>query len=752
LNNSENNFSHRPGDEGNGLAGPVDSAAADTPRLPLQVQATQIAGISGVTLNYQPGDIVDKDYRLVELLGRGGMGAVYSCQHLTLNREYAIKLLSAPDLSKETWSRFQGEARALARLNHPNIVSIYNMGIDRQQCPYYVMDLLSGQTLSEIIYGRGALPIEEALDIFVQVVGGLNSAHNQGIVHRDVKPSNIMIVKQDSDSKPIVKIVDFGIARVSKQDLTSQSQTATGLIFGTPYYMSPEQCQGEKVDARSDVYSLGCALYEALTGRPPFVGDNAFHTFMMHQNDAPPPMRKTAAPVPPALATAVNKMLAKKPSERYQTMSQVEQDLMRIKAGKEIMGQKNLGSTDQPQVTGQEIAPVQTSFASPDAPLEKSSRGRISLKAVGLALIVLTVTAGSGIFYVANSGRPKQAHVALVPPLEPDPDRTAKNNLITDTLPDEDLLTQPKDVLLGFGAGKAEFKDVTPESITHLKDRKERASRKLDRYFKDKLWLSQKFRRGDSFYFPLDISIGAIQIGEGGLVQARGKVSAPAGSKAFLYMICSTKGRPEVLEKFNNDDLTGLAALSRFPQHTMKATHDWSRLDELDFFNPLLKAMPNDLEVADESNLDDIFLPQLDTMTALRTIGLCAPATGSAIIKFNFFKRIRGLKLKRIADFLPLLKVLPECDNLHELWLIHQGTTDDQLEYLTRMKNLENLKILRSQITLASLQYFKRMQKLSTLGLDRNDWTPAQKAEFQRQLPKVKVTYEPVMESTYWQF
>ncbi|MBA4079591.1 MAG: hypothetical protein C0508_31485, partial [Cyanobacteria bacterium PR.023] len=246
---------------------------------------------------FRPGMVIDQSYRLNKVIGQGAMGVVFSCTHLVLQKDYALKFLLASDLSSEAWSRFQVEAKALARLNHRGIVGIHNMGVhhgraqgDDIECdtPYYVMDLLSGENLDDLLRKSGPLTLKQALDYFIQVADALHSAHAQGIVHRDIKPSNLMLLRDKNEHITQIKVVDFGIARVNRSGHGSQSQTATGLVFGTPYYMSPEQCRGERVDQRADIYSFGCTLFEALTGEPPFKGNNAFQTFMMHQGDDAP--------------------------------------------------------------------------------------------------------------------------------------------------------------------------------------------------------------------------------------------------------------------------------------------------------------------------------------------------------------------------------------------------------------------------------------------------------------------------------
>lgn len=298
---------------------------------------TFISPRTGVSREFLPGDIIGGSYQLLGLLGRGGMGLVFSCRHLTLGQDYALKLLDGNDVTDEHWKRFRTEAMALAKLNHAGIVSIYNMGIDAGQWPYYVMELLSGETMASLIEAEGRLPVNEALGYFIQLADALYCAHQQGIIHRDIKPSNIMLVREGGRKISRVKLVDFGIARLSKTVFANQSQTATGLIFGTPSYMSPEQCQGLKVDQRSDVYSFGCTFFEALTGAVPFAGSTPVEIFMQHLSHPVPSLTsKGKTAFSPALELVVAKMLSKDAADRYENMEQVKHDLERILHGKEI--------------------------------------------------------------------------------------------------------------------------------------------------------------------------------------------------------------------------------------------------------------------------------------------------------------------------------------------------------------------------------------------------------------------------------
>ncbi|MBS1998875.1 MAG: serine/threonine protein kinase, partial [Cyanobacteria bacterium SZAS LIN-2] len=280
----------------------------------------------GNASDFAPGDIIDGDYEVLSFIGAGGMGSVYRVRHRIMNTEYALKTLRADQVTEVAWRRFQNEAQAIARMNHPNVVAIYNLGLHNKTVPYYVMDLLSGSTLADILQTRHQLPVVEALPIFIEACAGIGYAHKKGIVHRDIKPGNIVVLEKPDATGAKIKIVDFGIAKLSHtKDLANQQLTGVGEICGSPFYMSPEQSQAGKVDARSDIYSLGCTLFETLTGSPPFKGRNVTETMIMHHSNQPPTLSETAQEqaFPAALEEAVAVTLAKAPMDRYPNMEKL---------------------------------------------------------------------------------------------------------------------------------------------------------------------------------------------------------------------------------------------------------------------------------------------------------------------------------------------------------------------------------------------------------------------------------------------
>jgi serine/threonine protein kinase len=274
------------------------------------------------------GKTLDNQYEIVSLIGKGGMSFVYKAKHLLMKKTVAIKTL-LPHLSLNAISlqRFQQEAQAASNLKHPNIIAVYNFGTTPDGEPYLVMDYVEGSSIADELEKNGIVPVERAVDIFVQVADALAHAHQRGIIHRDLKPSNILLLEKDG-VKDHVNIVDFGIAKMLPQDgAEAISLTQTGEVFGSPLYMSPEQCRGEKLDNRADIYSMGCLMYETLTGRPAISGDNTMEVLYNHLHEIPAPMKAPLTYIPPQLEKIVFKTLAKDPAQRYQNMGQLRDEL-----------------------------------------------------------------------------------------------------------------------------------------------------------------------------------------------------------------------------------------------------------------------------------------------------------------------------------------------------------------------------------------------------------------------------------------
>lgn len=340
-------------------------------------------------------------YEIGELIGRGGMADVRAGRDTRLGRPVAIKMLRSDLASDETFQeRFRREAQSAASLNHPSIVAVYDTGEAPDEkgevVPYIVMELVEGRTLRDVLRdGRKILP-ERALSITADILAALDYSHRAGIIHRDIKPANVMLTPEGK-----VKVMDFGIARAIAD--TSSAMTQTAAVIGTAQYLSPEQARGETVDARSDIYSTGCVLYELLTGRPPFVGDSPVSVAYQHVREEARPPSQLNPDVSVAVDHVVAKALAKRVDDRYSSAGDMRKDIERVLAG---------GSVDAP-TQAVTVVPGATAVAPAVAapvlppPAEDEEKKKGSGKWWALALVLLAIAAAIGLALMLNNGDDK---------------------------------------------------------------------------------------------------------------------------------------------------------------------------------------------------------------------------------------------------------------------------------------------------------------------------------------------------------
>lgn len=291
-------------------------------------------------------------YEIIQEIGRGGMGVVYQAHDPVIGRDVSIKRISLPqhltEKKKEGFlRRFQREAQAAGRLNHQNILTIYDIGEDRG-LPFIAMELLSGKTLEKLLDEKGWLVVEEAKKIIAQICDALEFAHSRGIVHRDVKPSNILL----TDSG-LVKVMDFGIAHLSDADSTDTSQ-----ILGSPSYIAPEYVKGDPVDHRADIFSLGVVLFQILAGEKPFPGENVAAVLQKVVSEDPVPVTRIRPSLPSGCDLVVLKALQKNPDKRYQKASDMSRDFAHVEDLRSHAGMRI--EVKSPSLLGEEAVPSQT--------------------------------------------------------------------------------------------------------------------------------------------------------------------------------------------------------------------------------------------------------------------------------------------------------------------------------------------------------------------------------------------------------
>jgi serine/threonine-protein kinase len=322
-------------------SGPANKKVKRCPACKREFPATEIVCsydntiLMTVSVDQLIGTTLADKYLVMSEIGRGGMSIVYKGKHTLMDRIVAIKMLQSQLVADPTSTkRFQQEAQAVSCLAHPNVIGVFDFGIAPTGQPYLVMDFLVGESLADIIKRDNHVPEKRAIGLFMQACDALEHAHKKGVIHRDLKSSNIMII--DAEGKPdTIKVVDFGIAKLMPSSgKQAQNLTQTGEIFGSPIYMSPEQCLGQPLDARSDIYSMGVLMYEALTGYPPLMGHTIVDTMQMHVGTKPASFAEMRPDLSftEDLQEVVFKALQKNPDDRFETMQAFYKGLERAQA------------------------------------------------------------------------------------------------------------------------------------------------------------------------------------------------------------------------------------------------------------------------------------------------------------------------------------------------------------------------------------------------------------------------------------
>ena len=381
----------------------------------------------------EQGALLGGRYQLGSVLGRGGMAEVRRARDTRLGRDVAIKQLRIDLAGDETFqARFRKEAQSAAGLNHPNIVSVYDTGEQRDpqtgvSVPYIVMELVVGHTLRDLLREGRKLRPERALELTIGVLDALQYSHLAGIIHRDIKPANVMLTSSGQ-----VKVMDFGIARAVAD--TSASMTQTAAVIGTAQYLSPEQARGEKtVDNRSDIYAAGCLLYELLVGQPPFQGDSPVSVAYQHVREIPVPPSYLDPEITPAMDAITLKALAKAPADRYQTAREMRDDISRLLTGQQPTAQLMPTQVVEPTIPVQPLRPVASPISSPSsaaraatgpqravdlADEEQPDQPRRRVGAGGVILVLALVLAGGlagGYVLFWNQGAPSPSASPSLP-------------------------------------------------------------------------------------------------------------------------------------------------------------------------------------------------------------------------------------------------------------------------------------------------------------------------------------------------
>jgi serine/threonine protein kinase len=616
------------------------------------------------------GTVVDSKYRVLSLLGEGGMGTVYRVLHLNLNKEVALKTFRTANFSQDAWQRFQREAQAIAKLTHPNIIQVFDFGISEQGFPYYTMELLVGESLAER-YGReGPLSCDQALPIFIAVAAGMAHAHRQGIVHRDIKPANIFLEQGKGEGIP--RMVDFGLAKLAtSQGTEEQRLTAAGLVFGSPLYMSPEQSMGLETDQRTDIYSFGCSLFQALTGAPPFSGRTALDTILMHQEKAPPRMVELAKGVTfsQTLEAIMAKLLAKDVKHRYQSFEDVQRDLFEVGPAGSVTSKsvgRVIADTAKLERDGANASGPGAGLEVGNSDLgDQDQNQKAGAVNIGIGITALSVLTGLAVWFFVF-----KAHQQKL----------------------------PNDVKAALTAGTA-----AQPSVGSIKEKEKDKVADQPQYF------SSKANGQIIFSFPTTgESFGEICISgqEKNLQSASGRVQFPVGKHLELQAGRAFSNDPKLFRKFGPNDLWHLY-LSRGLYWSSKHLAEIERLQGL----RILDLGEANLQETDWKNIDK--LKNLTWLSVSKT-ELDAKDVG----RLSRIKDLDRLECDELSNIMSLLNQLRNTTSLRFLSLKNCELKDKDLETIGTMSSLQTLIIdSNPKITTEGLKHLQALHQLHRLEM-----------------------------------
>jgi serine/threonine-protein kinase len=610
-----------------------------------------------------PGETILGKFKIVDLLGQGGVGSVYRVDHVFLGRQFALKCLNKQQPNDVSWRRFQNEAKAASKLDHPNLIKVHEFDLLADGRPFILMDLVVGETLADLTKHIGSMPVDRAVKIMIQVAFAVQYAHDQGVIHRDLKPTNIMVVKEGAEGEvDVVKLVDFGIAKLTGIDeFNQQTLTKTGEIFGSPLYMSPEQCTGTMVDYRTDIYSLGCVFFELLTGAPPFMGENALSTMMKHQTETPMSLKEASLGTvfPAELEEIVAKLLEKDPDHRYQNANALAADLI-------AFSQKN-ADTGATLLAGakQAISPRQgqTTQFLPRSEISKAAGKRKQEQAMALVLTsLLAFGCGFALASVIATNDLKK------------PNEETKNKAAAN---------EPAAVPAATFVPKNFYSD--------LKD------------------------GNRCFRFPSELEpLGKLTFNEKILYKAYLKLMPiPADRPVGLLVDKFLLINPYLWDWFRQDDLSMI-------DFRGKAEAKATSFVKLGRFTNLriLNVMKTEFSGADlqylEPNSNLIYL----------NIAFCPQVNAKELVASKILPRLRCLAISEMKDAKSILKELAALPRLRQLVIANCGLTDDDLAVLSTSKSIKLLSIAgNAKLTDAGISHLKKMKQLTWLVMSETNVT-----------------------------
>ncbi len=646
------------------------------------------------------GDIVGESYVLLSLLASGGMGVLFKARHLQLDRIFALKLLPPSQVSEINWRRFELEGRALAQLNHPNIVQIYNMGVDKKGCPFYVMELLEGQSMADYIQSH-SMPMEQFLHSFKDVCAALQLTHSKGIVHRDIKPSNLFMVQSNSGSSSNIrstKVVDFGIARLTgSEGQNLQGLTRPGEVFGSPAYMSPEQTEGKAVTAATDIYSLGCTMYAALTGHAPFKGSTAIETMMAHQADQAPEIKRPD--FSPGQNNACNRIIArcmeKAPEDRFANVEQIARLLNTIESGN-LRPDKEGKTVDQPgQFEHQNSDDTTTTTTTITSTASKSRNQTKWLIIAAISTLIVTGTIVAAALQL-NSVALKNQTSTISPKVATSvasQNRDASVKLMQEKMPDVSEKIDLEDCIKRSNKALSEVKEI--------EGKKHRV-----------------------FNFPTDTSIGyiapnkdvekTIRASTGSSKRldqpAKGKITWPDIQPVSFTGGIKITNFPEIYEHFDDDAIASLTLKGAQRLPAIETLANWRNLQWL---------------ALQECELDAKYTKALERLKHLQSLTLNQTKFDvDSVRELSLLPQLRSLQLDQVEGHSKILQALANSEWLYHLELRDLKLSDADLQLLKTLPKLTQLDLRSATLPENAMKEMSQIKSLFSLSVDRAKYEP----------------------------
>lgn len=616
----------------------------------------------------ESGKLIDNRFEIIEQIGTGGMGRVLKCLDTKMNKIVAVKVL-VDDSTELLVARFHQEAKSISRLKHPNIVEVMDFGRSTAGELYLVLDYLKGTDLAAFIEKNGPLAADFAVMLFVQICDGLSHAHANGVLHRDIKPSNVILITNE-DQEVEVKLVDFGLAKLIAKD---QNLTRTGIGLGSPPYMSPEQAEGKELDHRSDIYSLGCLMFESLTGQQPFISTNPLATMLLHiKNPAPKLSEKMEGDVNPQLEQIVYKCMAKKPDDRFESASKLADELVEViqSSCSEITSsgvytRRSIEFVNPLSTASPQLSPLQYAMVvsppreKPESAAKPKSLTRNVLMAVGACSLAALVWLGVNVLSPSSETDYQNpiGHEKILPLIghkrHHDKNQTQPNYSSSRILEDTD-------------ESMKELKNLSLDEVTFFREKYkdnqlwwhakgDAVDEDLLRFRKlknpDRILIGHEMLTGKGFRRIADLPIAGIALPRCTITDA-GLIEGISRVKSLQWL--ELQSCREITDR-------GVASLVALPQ-----------LETL---------------LIGDTVLDDNIFPYLSKMSKLRVLDLsnCELMNGKGLGQLNHLRHLEELRLAHSGLLAHnLLELSPH--RFKVLDLSNLGLTDDDMQFVSRLK------------------------------------------------------------------